>query len=263
VPGTPPPSDDELVGGLLLQGIDVAYQPVFDVATHRVVGWEALLRGHLPEHGRVSPERVVGSAVRTGSLDTVMRQVAEQALGTATVASLRLGRTMTLSINMECEQLHADSSFLRWLVDQSSAAPVDLVVEISERGAAEAFCEEQDRALDVLRDGGIGLGIDDLGAGASRLQLLARAHWQWVKLDRGFLVTGERGRVMLRHTVAMLHELGATIVLEGIETTEQLELTRSLGIGLAQGNLLGAPIPAAELLAGLPPTPSGPPPPIA
>jgi EAL domain-containing protein (putative c-di-GMP-specific phosphodiesterase class I) len=84
------------------------------------------------------------------------------------------------------------------------------------------------------------------------MQLLARGHWQWVKLDRGFLLTGERGRVMLRHTVAMLDELGATIVLEGVETTEQLDLARRLGIGLAQGNLLGVPVPAAELLAGLP-----------
>jgi len=254
VPAPPPPTDDEIVGGLLQQGLDVAYQPVFDVATHEVVGWEALLRGELPEHGRLSPERVVSSAVRTGSLDAVMRQVAEQALSTATAASVRLGRTMTISINMECEQLRDGSSFLRWLVDRSATAPVDLLVEISERGAAEAFCEEQDRALAVLRDGGIGLGIDDLGAGASRMQLLARGHWRWVKLDRGFLLAGERGQVMLRHTVAMLAELGATTVLEGIETTEQLDLARGLGIGLAQGNLLGVPVPAAELLAALPPT---------
>ena len=254
MPGTSLPSDDEIVDGLLQQGLDVAYQPVLDLATDQVVGWEALLRGQLPVHGRLSPERVVSSAVRTGSLDSVMRQVTEQALATATVASLRLGRTMTISINMECEQLRDGSPFLRWLVDRSSTAPVDLLVEISERGAAEAFCEEQDRALAALREGGIGLGIDDLGAGASRMRLLARGHWQWVKLDRGFLLTGERGRVMLRHTVAMLDELGATIVLEGIETTGQLELARSLGIGLAQGNLLGPPIPAAELLAALPAT---------
>lgn len=252
MPGTPPPSDDDIVGTLLQQGLDVAYQPVLDVATEQVVGWEALLRGRLPEHGSVSPERVVSSAVRTGSLDPVMRQVAEQAITTATVASLRLGHTMTVSINVECEQLYDGSAFLRWLVDRSATAPVDLLVEISERGAAEAFCEEQDRALDLLREAGVGLGIDDLGAGASRMQLLARGHWQWVKLDRGFLLTGERGRVMLRHTVAMLDELGATIVLEGVETTEQLDLARRLGIGLAQGNLLGVPVPAAELLAGLP-----------
>lgn len=252
MPGTPLPSDDEIVGGLLQQGLDVAYQPIFDVATGDLVGWEALLRGQLPEHGPLRPEHVIGSAMRTGSLDTVMRQVAEQALATATMASRRLGRSMTISLNMECEQLTADSAFLRWLVDRSATSPLQLLVEISERGAAEAFCDEQERALDVLRDGGVGLGIDDLGAGASRMRLLARGHWQWVKLDRGFLLTGERGRVMLRHTVAMMHELGATVVLEGIETPEQLEAARRLGVGLAQGNLLGVPIPAAELLAALP-----------
>jgi EAL domain-containing protein (putative c-di-GMP-specific phosphodiesterase class I) len=252
VPGPSLPSDDEIVGGLLRHGLDVAYQPIVDVATQQLVGWEALLRGRLPEHGRLSPERVVSSAVRTGSLDTVMRQVAEQALATGTLASRRLGRSMTISLNMECEQLTAGSAFLRWLVDRSAAAPVDLLVEISERGAAEAFCEEQERALDVLRDGGVGLGIDDLGAGASRMRLLARGHWQWVKLDRGFLLAGERGQILLRHTVAMLHELGATVVLEGIETPAQLDVAHDLGVGLAQGNLLGVPIPALELLRGLP-----------
>jgi EAL domain-containing protein (putative c-di-GMP-specific phosphodiesterase class I) len=251
VPGSPPPSDQEIVGGLLRQGLDVAYQPVFDLATDHLVGWEALLRGRLPVHGRLSPESVVSSAVRIGSLDAVMRQVAEQALTTATVASLRLGRATTISVNVEWEQLRPDSAFLHWLVDRSANAPVDLVVEVSERRDAEAFCEVQDEALDLLRGAGIGLGIDDLGAGASRMRLLARGHWQWVKLDRGFLLAGARGVVLLRHTVAMLHELGSTVVLEGVETAEQLELARSLSIGLAQGNLLGVPVPAADVLAGL------------
>jgi EAL domain-containing protein (putative c-di-GMP-specific phosphodiesterase class I) len=253
VPGTEPPSDDEIVGGLLQQGLDVAFQPVVDLATGQPIGWEALLRGELPEHGTLSPERVVSSATRTGALDPVMRQVSEQALTTGSLASRRLGRTMTISLNVEYEQLHADSAYLHWLVERAATAPVDLIVEITERGDIESWGGPHDEALALLRSGGIGLAIDDLGAGASRLGLLARSDWSWVKLDRAFLQLGERGLVMLRHTVAMLHELGTTVVVEGIETAEHRDTARRLGIDLGQGNLLGVPVPGAELLGGLPP----------
>jgi EAL domain-containing protein (putative c-di-GMP-specific phosphodiesterase class I) len=259
VPATEPPTDAEIVGDLLQQGLDVAYQPIIDLATDDVIGWEALLRGRLPVHGTVSPEAVVGSATRVGALDPVMRQVTEQALSTATVASVRLSRPMTVTINLEPEQLRAGSQFLRWLVDRTASCPARLVVEITERGREEAWGREQDDALDRLTAGGLALAIDDLGAGTSRMQQLARHEWAWVKLDRSFLQVGERGRILLRHSVAMLHDLGSRVVLEGIETSEHLEIARLAGADLAQGILLGEPIPSDRVLATLPPVSAVPP----
>lgn len=249
---TGPLGEGEMVRALLAQGLDVAYQPVIEVATGQVIGWEALLRGSLPLHGALSPEHVVGSAARIGSLDRVMRQVAEQALMTATVASLRLDRRMTISVNLEPDQLRPGSPFLRWLCDRTANAPVRLLLEVTER-TESPWSEQTADVAARLRGRGIGLAIDDLGAGPFRMRQLALEDWAWVKLDRGFLLYGERGLVLLRHTVAMLHELGATVLLEGIETAEQLDLARTLGVQLAQGNLLGAPSSAQELLAELPP----------
>ena len=259
MPATEPPTDHELVGGLLHLGVDVAYQPITDLATGDVIGWEALLRGRLPSLGAVSPEEVVGSATRVGALDPMMRQVTEQALTTATVASVRLGRPMTVSINIEPDQLRAGSQFLRWLVDRTASCPARLVVEITERGSEEAWGQEQDDALDRLVAGGLALAIDDLGAGTSRMRQLARHEWAWVKLDRSFLQTGERGRILLRHSVSMLHDLGSRVVLEGIETSEHLEIARLAGADLAQGILLGEPIPSDRVLATLPPLSAVPP----
>lgn len=252
MPGLQPPTDDEIVGGLLQQGLDVAYQPIADLVSGEVIGWEALLRGHLPRHGLLSPEHVVGSATRLGALDSVMRQIAEQALTTATVASLRLGRRITVTVNLEPDQLAPDSPFLQWLVDRAAHCPAQLLLEITERGDDAAWSPAHDAALDRLSQAGIALAIDDLGAGASRLRLLARQQWTWVKLDRGFLLLGARGLVLLRHTVAMLHELGATVLLEGIETKGHLDTARAVGVDLVQGNLLGLPIPSHELLSNLP-----------
>ena len=251
MPPPSPPSDAEIVGGLLERGLDVAYQPIVDLATDRVVGWEALLRGQLPVHGTVSPEAVVGSATRIGALDRVMRQVAEQALTTASVASLREGHRFLVSVNLEPAQVRPDSTFLHWLVARTARGPADLVLEITERGDAECWSEDQDAAIDALSAAGLRLAIDDLGAGASRLHLLARHDWSWVKLDRSFLTPGPRSEILLRHTVAMLHDLGAAVVVEGVETEADLALARTLGADLAQGRLLGVPVPVDVLLGTL------------
>lgn len=245
-------TEAELVQRLLAQGLDVAYQPVVEVATGDVVGWEALLRGRLPILGAMNPERVVDSAARTGALDTVMRQVAEQALRTVAEAARRLGRPMTLSLNLEPQQLRAESPFLGWLLEAARDLPVRLLLEITERGEGGTWGAEQEAAFAVLAREGVGLAIDDLGSGASRMALLAHGGWEWVKIDRGFLLRGDRGLVMLRHIVGMLHELGLTVLLEGIETEEHLALARGLGITLVQGHFLGRPVPAGDLLTALP-----------
>jgi EAL domain-containing protein (putative c-di-GMP-specific phosphodiesterase class I) len=253
VPVIEPPSDDELVGGLLLRGLDVAYQPIVDLSSAELIGWEALLRGAHPGGDAINPELVVGSATRVGALDAVMRQVTEQALATATVASLRLGRTMTVTVNIEPAQLRLDRSFLRWLVDRTASCPARLLVEITERGGDVGWTADRDLALDRLQDAGIPIAIDDLGAGDARIRLLAGRHWPWVKLDRGYLLLGDRGHVLLKHMVAMLHELGSTALLEGIETEAHLDVARRAGVDLVQGNLIGLPLPAQDMLADLPP----------
>jgi diguanylate cyclase (GGDEF)-like protein len=250
--GPPRLTENQIVERLLAQGLDVAYQPLFDARTTELVGWEALLRGRLPILGALSPERVVNSAARIGALDTVMRQVAEQALTTVTVASLRLGRRMSVSVNVEPDQLRPASPFLQWLIDRSASCPADLVLEITERSGEATTSAERDSTLDHLRRSGVGLAMDDLGQGEARLDLLALQEWSWVKLDRAFLLLGDRGLVLLRHVTAMLHELGTSVLLEGIETDEHLEIARNVGVDLVQGHLLGRPISAEELLGDLP-----------
>jgi diguanylate cyclase (GGDEF)-like protein len=242
---------DEILRRIIDQGVDVAYQPIVDLHTRQVVGWEALLRGSLPLVGSLNPEQLVGSAVRAGVLDIVTCQLAKQALATISEASRRLGRRLSLSINLEQEQFRDTSSLLRWFVEDADRSGVDLVLELTERGDAEAWGPREDALADRLAHFGIGLALDDLGSGNSRLPLLIRRHWQAVKLDRGMLLNGHRGLVMLTHTVAMLRSLGMPIVMEGVETAEQLELIQDLGIDRVQGHYFAAATTATELFAFL------------
>ena len=242
-------NEDEILRRLLDQGVDVAYQPIVDVDTRELIGWEALLRGSLPLLGDLNPEQLVGSAVRAGVLDIVTRQLTIQALATVGEAARRLGRRLSLSVNIEQEQFRDTSPLLRWLVESADRAEVDLILELTERGDPEAWGPREDQLADRLQACGIGLALDDLGSGSSRMPLLVRRHWQAVKLDRGLLLNGHRGLVMLTHTVAMLRSLGLSIVMEGVETAEQLELIQELGIDRVQGHYFAAATTAAELFA--------------
>ncbi|MFT4263040.1 MAG: bifunctional diguanylate cyclase/phosphodiesterase, partial [Nocardioides sp.] len=241
--------ENDVLLRVLDHGVDVAYQPIIDVATREVVGWEALLRGHLPLLGSLNPEELVDSAVRAGVLDVITRQVAQQAIATSTRVAERVQRRLTLSLNLEQEQFRSNSSLIKWVIEQSAHAPIDLVLELTERGAPDTWGSTEDALADELIGRGIGLALDDLGAGNARMAMLARRHWHTVKLDRAFLTSGARGLVLLGHAVTMLHDLGLTIVMEGVETAEQLAIVERLGIDQVQGHYFAAAGTAEELLS--------------
>ncbi|MFT4287650.1 EAL domain-containing protein [Nocardioides sp.] len=241
-------STEELVQGLLREGLDVAYQPLIDAHTWQVLGWEALVRGSLPEIGALNPGVVIDSATRTGALDVVTHRVADQAIATVAEASRRLGSRMTVSVNVELDQVH-DGELVDWLVEQARTEPVHLLLEVTENTDSDRWTAAHDLAAAKLESAGIGLVLDDLGSGNYRTSLLARRHWEAVKLDREFLLLGERGEVMLHHTVQMLHGLGLTTVLEGIETAAQARLAQRFGISLVQGFFFCRPVLAEQMLA--------------
>lgn len=124
-----------------------------------------------------------------------------------------------------------------------------MVLEVSERKVG-VWHSVHLQVATRLREAGIGLALDDFGAGQATFAVVSDWDWDWVEIDRAFLTTmGERGRTMLPHVVRMLDELGTTVVQEGIETVEHLDLVRGLGVQLGQGVRLGAPQTTDEVLA--------------
>lgn len=245
-------SDHELVRGLLEGGIDVVFQPVVDLRERTVHGWEALLRSSVPYLAPTGPADLVVSAARVGALDHLTRAVAERALSTADEAVRRTGRPLHVSVNLELEQLRWDSELLEWLSGRVREDGARLMLEVTERSLGpHAWSREHDAVADELVRHGIGLALDDYGAGLARTDALIERHWDWVKLDSVLLGGGDRGEVILSGLVAMLHRLGAPVVVEGVETDDQLALADSLGIEMAQGHLFGRPVDAEALLTDL------------
>ncbi|MBS7457153.1 EAL domain-containing protein [Coralloluteibacterium stylophorae] len=228
------------------------YQPIFALDDARVLAHEALMRvaGFTD-----SPLRILDEARTRGRLGEVELLAARRGATLMDAAEPGL-----LFVNLSSRAiLHADLR-PQQVLDSLAAGGRDLgryVIELSERDIVEDPAELAD-ALGYLRAAGIRLALDDFGAGHSNFQLWHELAPEFVKLDR-FLIDGiarSAGKLtIVKALVEVAAALGAELVAEGIEAAADLELVKDLGIGYAQGFLLGRPqrspcrTPAAEVLA--------------
>lgn len=228
--------------------IRVHYQPVVEVCSGLIVGFEALLRVTDPQLGVISPETLVDSAARVRMLDELTLLISEQALGLMREIAPHCSRRLRLNLNLEFEQLRRDNVTLSWLVEEFTDAPVDLLLELSERHSLDWTEAHADVARGLQRNG-IALGIDDFGAGYATYRFLDAWRWAVVKIDRALVGSHDRhGQLLIRHIATLLHELDVPAVAEGVEDADQLAMLADLGIRYAQGYHLGRPMSATDLL---------------
>ena len=228
------------------------YQPLVDVATRTVRGAEALLRWQHPRHGLLPADAFIAQAERSGINGEIRALVLESA-GRQWQEWAAQGLELELAVNLGAVDL-LDASLpdeLADIVDRYGLEPSSLVLEVTER-ALDADLPRVTRTIARLRELGVRLAIDDFGSGYSSLASLRRHPVQQVKLDRS-LVTGAgedpAGAAIVRGAVEMAHAVGATVVAEGVETAREWDFVVASGCDVAQGYLIGAAVPAAELAA--------------
>ncbi len=242
---------DELELRALLDsnGITVFYQPLVDLDTRRVCGWEALLRVRDDAPVALSTVEVIERANRHGLIDEVTKVVVADVHRTMLSVAELTDIPLTITVNMELDQFRHDSELLTWLVTLDWPDNVSVLLEVTERGGDEWTGEHQEIGKE-LEAAGFLMGLDDYGAGSSRMSFLHSWDWDLVKLDRMFVGRdNEHDRIVLAHTLAMLRELGVPSLIEGVETREQLRSAGALGVQLVQGYFLGRPMPSVVLLA--------------
>ncbi|MCO5309941.1 MAG: GGDEF domain-containing phosphodiesterase, partial [Austwickia sp.] len=228
--------------------IRVEYQPIVAIDTRLPVGFEALLRVTDKELGVISPEVLVDSASRVRLLDELTLLVSEQALELMQSLSTLTSRRLSLSLNLEFEQLRSDNVTLSWLVDEFTEATIDLILEITERHTMRWTAAHANVARGLARHG-ITLAVDDFGTGYATYRFLEAWDWAEVKVDRDLVrARNDHGRLLLRHIAALLGELNVHTVAEGIESAELLDYVAGLGFTHAQGYHLGRPMTAVDLL---------------
>jgi diguanylate cyclase (GGDEF)-like protein/PAS domain S-box-containing protein len=244
--------------------LDVHYQPIVDIESHRVVALEALLRWKHPNHGYVRPERFVNIAEEAGLIvpigDFVMQRTVED------MARWRQaeGNLVPVAINVSAVQLQRSNlaESIKRLTKEYGLEPNMLQIELTESAVFERreprAREASQDAVAKLRELGVHIAIDDFGTGYSSLSYLKRWRVDTLKIDRSFvrdLVTDLSDLAIVSAIIAMARHLHIQVVAEGIEGWQQLEKLRQLGCSYAQGYLFARPAPAADclrLLSGAP-----------
>ncbi|WP_340539966.1 bifunctional diguanylate cyclase/phosphodiesterase [Nocardioides sp. GXZ039] len=243
--------DRTVLRDMIDQGrVEVAYQPIVDLVAGEIRGYEALVRARQFGFGPVSPMMLIGAAAQLRMLDELTEVVLEHSLATMRSIVSRADQPLALGVNIEFEQLNEESRLLRSLPARMADTGVQLVLEVSERHVTR-WSPSQRAIAAELAAGGVGLAVDDFGAGYSALGLLTSWDWEWVKIDRALIADtgGTAGRTVLGNITRMIGELEQTAVAEGIETSEEAARARDLGITLGQGTYFAPPAPAEAVLA--------------
>jgi diguanylate cyclase (GGDEF)-like protein len=229
------------------------YQPKFTLDGERIEGVEALLRWQHPVHGLVPPAEFIPVAEGTGIILRLTERVLDLALGRAR-RWIDDGHPLPVAVNLSTRCLldvGLPDLVQRLLAEHGVPARV-LRLEVTESAvmADAARCME---VLQRLHDLGLRLSIDDFGTGYSSMSHLRRLPVDELKVDRSFVLgmtTSAQDAVLVRSAVDLGHNLGLTVVAEGVEEAEQVAALRELGCDIAQGYFFSRPVPA-EVLDGM------------
>ncbi len=228
------------------RAIRAVYQPIVDVITGRVIGFEGLVRP-TPESGFPNPGILFAAAEAAGRTAELDWLCIETVLAGATA----LAPDQSISMNISPQTIEApefSAAYLLKVLSSAGLAPDRLVLEVTERETVRDI-EVLRRQLAACQASGMRIGIDDVGAGNAGLRLLSQIHFNIVKIDLSLVQAGARRDAsleVLRSLAQLTVRWGATAVAEGVETASQLRVIRDLGLPEAQGFLLGRPRPAPE-----------------
>jgi len=232
----------------------VAFQPQLDLHRSRIRGAEALARWTHPEKGPISPQEFVSAAEQGGRIEKLTMFVLEQAVAAAARFN-REGEPFDIAVNLSARMLTMRSlpMEVRAVLARHGLDPARLTLELTETAALAGDGSDMAPLL-KLRELGVRLSIDDYGTGLSTLDYLKKVPASEIKIDQSFIKAMPDHRsdlVMVQSTIALAHSLDRTVVAEGVETQELLDMLRTLGCDTVQGFLIGRPTSAKGLLRRL------------
>src|ERR1035438_2649536 len=244
--------ETDLRRAVLSEELRVHYQPIFDLVTGLIVGFEALVRWQHPTQGLLQPVSFIPFAEEIGFIHNIDRYVLTEACAQARRWQ-RQGLApadLMISVNLSAREI-ADSSIrdsVSLSLLETGFEPAHLILEITE----SALMRELDatiRNLQSLKSLGLSIAVDDFGTGFSSFSHLEQLPIDILKVDRSFVanITALDGRPSLAPAIVQLaHTLGLTAIAEGVESPDQVMPLRELRCTLAQGYHLGMPLDAVD-----------------
>ena len=240
----------DLRGAIAAGQIDVAYQPVIRLADMNgngardgVVGLEALARWRRDGHGDVSPAAFIPMAEDLGLIHALGEHVLRTACAQLAQWREETGLPLTVAVNMSALQLadHGCVDLVADVLRDVGLPPGALELEITE-SVLMLDVEQSLHRLAELRELGVSVAVDDFGTGYSSLAYLRDLPVDVLKIDRSFTSRLPADRAMFSFIVELARAIGATTVVEGVETDEELRLVVELGCDQAQGFYLSRPL---------------------
>ena len=228
------------------------FQPQVEFANGKVIGAEALARWERPDGSVVRPHQFVPILEREG----LANALTERMLGEACRWKQRWdhgGTRIKMSVNVSAVALADPSAADRYqaILENYDIKPEEMILEITE----SSVMSDAARGLGLLarlRLKGFGLSIDDFGTGYSSLAQLSQIPFTELKIDQGFVFGAHaqpRKRAVVEASLDLARKLGLTTVAEGVESVEDWQMLAELGCDIAQGYLIGRPVPGSELQA--------------
>jgi predicted signal transduction protein with EAL and GGDEF domain len=235
------------------------YQPKIDLATRAISGVEALIRWQHPVQGLLAPARFLADVERTALIEPVTRWVLNEALRQQRLW-LDDGLDLTMAVNISAHSLRPRSNLpeiVAELTETWGTAPDRLTLEL-----AEGALIRSSRPATSLTGCTMGakISIDDFGTGYSSLAYLQRLPVDELKIDTSFvasLAANDDSAIIVRSTIELAHNLGLSVVAEGVEDNAAMDLLVAYGCDSAQGYLLGRPSPIEQLTKWLTESPYG------
>ena len=230
----------------------VHYQPQIALDTGKIIGAEALVRWQHPELGMVSPGKFIPLAEETGLIIQIGEWVLRQAANDLLHLEEAGYSLQSVSVNVSAMQIHRShfSDTVYGVLVETGCDPEKLELEITE----SAIMNNVDYVIDVcrkLKNIGVKLALDDFGTGYSSLSYLKRFPLDKLKIDQSFvkeLPEDAEDAAISGAIIGLGHNLGLTVIAEGVEKIEQEAFLRAKGCHEAQGYLYGKPVPYDAML---------------
>jgi EAL domain-containing protein (putative c-di-GMP-specific phosphodiesterase class I) len=240
----------QLSAALLQNELTVHFQPKINLQSKRVSGFEALVRWIHPTLGFVLPDEFIPLAESSGQIAALTPWVIEQTVARAQTEGWP-DKGLQVAVNLSARNLHEATlpervdSILR----NNNFPPGSLTLEITESAVMSDFADALD-TLNKLREIGVSLSVDDFGTGYSSLAYLKELPLQELKIDRALIANvhrSQRDSAIVKFAVDLAHNLGMSVIGEGVEEIATLRTLTEIGCDGAQGFAVGRPMRPAEV----------------
>jgi len=243
--------ENQLGGALGKDQLQLYYQPQFDLGSGDLIGFEALIRWHHPDHGIVSPLDFIPIAEESGLIIPIGEWIVHTACAQIKSINEQWQQSLKMAVNISPRQFVHPS-----LVPTVAAAlakndldPRFLELEVTESMAMDNV-DQAIAKMDEINQMGVEFAIDDFGTGYSSLQYLKKFPISKLKIDKSFVKELEldiNDTAIICSVIALGKSMGLEVIAEGIESSEQLETLKSEGCDQGQGYLFSKPVPASAL----------------